>query len=93
MADAGARKAYRNVVSSCDHQALKECLDRNNGDRSKCIKEWEDFQRSCAENKSSCFPCLYCVDFSVVKMMMMMMVVVGGGGGGDDDDDDDYHYY
>ncbi|CAH3199329.1 unnamed protein product [Porites evermanni] len=51
MADAGARKAYRNVVSSCDHQALKECLDRNNGDRSKCIKEWEDFQRSCAENK------------------------------------------
>ncbi|CAH3111008.1 unnamed protein product [Porites lobata] len=75
MADAGAQKAYRiNVVSSCDHQALKECLDRNNGDRSKCIKEWEDFQRSCAENKSfslfsnSYLPCLYCVDFSAASL-------------------------
>lgn len=44
-------KIYENVTPSCDHKALKECLDRNNGDRSKCMKEWEDFQRSCAENK------------------------------------------
>ncbi|XP_078361215.1 uncharacterized protein LOC144645498 [Oculina patagonica] len=50
MADASSQ-TFRNVTPSCDHQALKECLDRNNGDRSKCMKEWEDFQRSCAENK------------------------------------------
>lgn len=47
MAD--AKQTYRSVPS-CDHQALKECLDRNSGDRSKCMKEWEEFQRSCAEN-------------------------------------------
>ena len=52
MADTGTQQAHRKVVMpTCDHQALKECLDRNNGDRSKCMKEWEDFQRSCAENK------------------------------------------
>lgn len=50
MADTNSQ-TFTNVTPSCDHKALKECLDRNNGDRSKCIKEWEDFQRSCAENK------------------------------------------
>ena len=35
--------------TSCDYQALKDCLEKNRGDRSKCVKEWEEFQRSCAE--------------------------------------------
>ncbi|XP_066018301.1 uncharacterized protein [Pocillopora verrucosa] len=53
MADADTEN-FRTVTPSCDHNALKECLDRNNGDRSKCTKEWEAFQRSCSENKSTC---------------------------------------
>ncbi|KAI8817166.1 uncharacterized protein EV422DRAFT_571006 [Fimicolochytrium jonesii] len=35
----------------CDSQPLKQCLDRNNGDRSKCLKEWEDFKRECMTKK------------------------------------------
>ncbi|KAI8369502.1 uncharacterized protein BYT42DRAFT_584699 [Radiomyces spectabilis] len=36
-------------VEACDHKPLQECLLRNNNDRSKCMKEWEDFQRACRE--------------------------------------------
>lgn len=51
MADSGAQMSRKVTNPSCDHQALKECLDRNFGDKSKCLKEWEEFQRSCAEKK------------------------------------------
>lgn len=36
-------KIYENVMLLCDYKVLKECLDRNNGDWFKCMKEWEDF--------------------------------------------------
>ena len=37
--------------SLCDYQPLKDCLEQNKGDRTKCAKEWEEFQKSCAERK------------------------------------------
>lgn len=39
------------LPSLCDYQPLKDCLERNKGDRAKCMKEWEEFQRSCSERK------------------------------------------
>ncbi|RUS21501.1 hypothetical protein BC937DRAFT_92470 [Endogone sp. FLAS-F59071] len=36
-------------VESCDHTELQQCLLKNNNDRSKCMKEWEDFQKACRE--------------------------------------------
>ena len=36
------------AAAVCDHEPLKRCLDENNGDRSKCQKEWEEFQRACS---------------------------------------------
>lgn len=35
----------------CEYRALKECLDKNNGKREKCEKEWQEFQNACANNK------------------------------------------
>ncbi len=35
------------VPSPCDVQALKKCLEQNNGDHSKCRKEVEAFSSSC----------------------------------------------
>ncbi len=39
------------TVKSCEHQALKECLDRNQGNKDKCVKEWQEFQNLCSNNK------------------------------------------
>lgn len=39
---------------SCDYEALQTCLKKNNGDRMKCLKEWEEFKVNCSkglENK------------------------------------------
>ncbi|TPX58622.1 hypothetical protein PhCBS80983_g03005 [Powellomyces hirtus] len=43
------QKADPTVV--CDSRELQECLQKNNGDRSKCLKEWEDFKKACMEKK------------------------------------------
>ncbi|KAI9281993.1 hypothetical protein BY458DRAFT_498618 [Sporodiniella umbellata] len=37
--------------SSCDYTQLQECLAKNSNDRSKCLREWEEFQRACREKK------------------------------------------
>ena len=37
--------------SPCEYKALKECLDRNQGKREKCEREWQEFQNACANNK------------------------------------------
>ncbi|KAK9716936.1 hypothetical protein K7432_006572 [Basidiobolus ranarum] len=39
------------VEAPCDYSELQECLAKNRGDRSKCLKEWEAFQKACAEKK------------------------------------------
>ncbi|KAI8990091.1 hypothetical protein BDB01DRAFT_848183 [Pilobolus umbonatus] len=50
-------------VASCDFNPLKECLEKNNNDRSQCMKEWNEFQRACKEkkqlskDKSECVAC------------------------------------
>ncbi|KAH6574939.1 hypothetical protein BASA62_002199 [Batrachochytrium salamandrivorans] len=31
----------------CNSDALQACLQNNNGDRSKCTKEWDDFRNAC----------------------------------------------
>ncbi|KAG0163627.1 hypothetical protein DFQ30_011253 [Apophysomyces sp. BC1015] len=36
---------------SCDYKPLQECLAKNNNDRAKCMKEWDEFQRACREKK------------------------------------------
>ena len=54
MADRSDRRVMtetQRIPSLCHHQALKDCLERNKGDRTKCMKEWEEFQRSCGEHK------------------------------------------
>lgn len=40
-----------NKAESCDYNPLKECLAKNDNDRSKCMKEWDEFQRACREKK------------------------------------------
>ena len=39
------------TTSPCEYKALKECLDRNQGKREKCEREWQEFQNACANNK------------------------------------------
>lgn len=39
------------VKAACEYKALKECLDRNQGKREKCEKEWQEFQNLCERNK------------------------------------------
>ena len=39
------------TVKSCEHQALKECLERNGGKKEKCEKEWQEFQNLCSKNR------------------------------------------
>lgn len=39
------------TVKSCEYKALKECLDKNQGRKEKCEKEWIEFQTLCANNK------------------------------------------
>ncbi|WZZ81102.1 hypothetical protein YC2023_101674 [Brassica napus] len=38
----------KKIVSSCDVEALKKCLEENKGDQSKCQSEVEAFRSSCA---------------------------------------------
>ncbi|PIA49391.1 hypothetical protein AQUCO_01300303v1 [Aquilegia coerulea] len=38
----------KKIVSPCDVDALKRCLEENKGDRSKCQAEVEAFNKSCA---------------------------------------------
>ncbi|ORZ19323.1 hypothetical protein BCR42DRAFT_409575 [Absidia repens] len=46
------------VVAPCDHRPLQECLLKNNNDRSKCMKEWNDFQQACQrKKKENCEAC------------------------------------
>ncbi|KAI9020407.1 hypothetical protein DFJ74DRAFT_707470 [Hyaloraphidium curvatum] len=32
----------------CDYEPLQKCLAANKGDRTKCLKEWDDFKRACS---------------------------------------------
>eukprot|EP01147_Barroeca_monosierra_P006986 gene6986-gene5889 len=34
-------------VTVCEYEPLKKCLELNRGDRSKCMKEWEEFRAAC----------------------------------------------
>lgn len=38
-------------ISPCEYKALKECLDRNQGKKEKCEKEWQEFQNACTNNR------------------------------------------
>ncbi|ORX77581.1 hypothetical protein K493DRAFT_321353 [Basidiobolus meristosporus CBS 931.73] len=44
------------AAAPCDYSELQECLAKNKGDRSKCLKEWEAFQKACAEKKKQMNP-------------------------------------
>ncbi|KAI9202304.1 uncharacterized protein BJ171DRAFT_182893 [Polychytrium aggregatum] len=39
-------------VQVCDYKPLRECLDKHQGDRSKCLKEWEEFKTACSGKSS-----------------------------------------
>lgn len=39
------------METACEYKALKDCLDRNQGRKEKCEKEWQEFQNLCATNK------------------------------------------
>lgn len=42
---------YITIEAACEYKALKDCLDRNQGRKKKCEKEWQEFQNLCAANK------------------------------------------
>lgn len=42
---------YITIEAACEYKALKDCLDRNQGRKEKCEKEWQEFQNLCAANK------------------------------------------
>lgn len=42
---------YITIEAACEYKALKDCLDRNQGRKEKCEKEWQEFQNLCATNK------------------------------------------
>ncbi|KAI9505636.1 hypothetical protein BX070DRAFT_220434 [Coemansia spiralis] len=37
--------------SLCDYKPLQKCLKENDGDQSKCLKEWNEFQHMCRGRK------------------------------------------
>lgn len=47
-------------AESCDYTPLKACLDKNNNDRSKCLKEWDEFQKACREKKYVLLQAFHC---------------------------------
>ena len=44
-------EGYITIEAACEYKALKDCLDRNQGRKEKCEKEWQEFQNLCATNK------------------------------------------
>ena len=49
--DHKGREGFKTISAACEYKQLKECLDRNQGKKEKCEKEWEEFQNICARNK------------------------------------------
>ena len=44
-------KEPRPNLSPCEYKALKECLERNQGKKEKCEREWQEFQNACSNNR------------------------------------------
>ena len=44
-------EGYITIEAACEYKALKDCLDRNQGRKEKCEKEWQEFQNLCTTNK------------------------------------------
>ncbi|ORX62101.1 hypothetical protein DM01DRAFT_1072234 [Hesseltinella vesiculosa] len=44
-------RSQQSRSTPCDYKPLQECLLKNNNDRSKCVKEWDDFQQACRKQK------------------------------------------
>jgi hypothetical protein len=44
-------KGPKKVMSACDVEALKKCLEENKGDYVKCQSQIEAFKSSCSLNK------------------------------------------
>ncbi|KAI9095618.1 hypothetical protein DFS34DRAFT_651404 [Phlyctochytrium arcticum] len=61
MADGAGRETAGNEATrrrvdpalTCDSRELQECLQKNNGDRSKCQAEWEAFRKACSEKAAA----------------------------------------
>lgn len=51
MASKGTDSEGFVTIKACEYKALKECLDRNQGRKEKCEKEWLEFQNLCEQNK------------------------------------------
>lgn len=45
-------KGPKKVMSACDVEALKKCLEENKGDYVKCRSQIEAFKSSCSLNKN-----------------------------------------
>ncbi|KAF9613952.1 hypothetical protein IFM89_013487 [Coptis chinensis] len=45
------KRRGKKVMSPCDVEALKKCLEENKGDRSKCQSQVEAFKDSCSLKK------------------------------------------
>ena len=56
-------------VSPCEYKALKECLDRNQGKKEKCEKEWQEFQNACTNNKRWSVFVMRCERFHVPSLL------------------------
>ena len=65
MAEKGAEVTTQ--TAPCEYRALKECLERNEGKREKCDKEWQEFQNSCSNNRKLVIPFREVESYSVVR--------------------------
>ena len=43
----------KSIPSPCQAEALKRCLEENNGDHTRCRKEMEAFSSSCGAPRKS----------------------------------------
>ena len=59
MRNVMAERVDQQTVSPCEYKALKECLERNQGKKEKCEREWFQFQNACTNNKR----CVCCINF------------------------------
>nr|KYP35792.1 hypothetical protein KK1_043147 [Cajanus cajan]KYP35795.1 hypothetical protein KK1_043150 [Cajanus cajan]KYP35796.1 hypothetical protein KK1_043151 [Cajanus cajan] len=48
---AGDGSSVKKIISSCDVEALKKCLEENKGDYVKCQSQIEAFKASCSLKK------------------------------------------
>lgn len=56
MSSTRSSNSVTKIMSACDVEALKKCLEENNGDQTKCRSQIEAFKNACSIKKPSPSP-------------------------------------